>query len=530
MEPDVLQSDLRRKFAHELGSSEWVQVYLAVRQPKVQLSLASALVPNGLTAKALQHPQWDLRPDLCLPGCIQFGPGAGRVEYYRFGRNDGIEPFVLERCFHDIKPSFLELLEEFRLFHNLWCDPKAQKYFKITNAGEEYEVARIEPNGVSVRMPELKHYLGIKEMHLALYVDSIVWSDHRLAELGLTPACTDVVEDNLRYAFDVADDDLGGEGSFSRLLGKKLIPGLPKERSGIWPYDRPNDEKKQYTPFIVGLREDGSEELAPCDPHGGRYLQPVFFKREVLAKYYANPSRYSVEDGYLRCGLLWGMRIDNNHPDYIIAFLGDIGGDLPESEHPYWRSFNVVASKGMSTTQLRRSFLAEFAEPSQPDLVFKARFHAFKEKWKAAFGWELFKPLSQGDRHCLDALRVPLTTEQLEFDNQVLALSKILVDSLNEFELAHQVGAMARDLKGIQKLGRFIAARNAAAPKGPIDFLSGLQALRSSGAAHRKGPNYERAITRLGLQEKDTSAAFTTLLQKATEFLSYLESNVLPAV
>jgi len=44
----------------------------------------------------------------------------------------------------------------------------------------------------------------------------------------------------------------------------------------------------------------------------------------------------------------------------------------------------------------------------------------------------LFKPLAEEDGHYFKTLRVPLTKEQKEFDEQVLALTKIFIDSLNE--------------------------------------------------------------------------------------------------
>jgi hypothetical protein len=42
------------------------------------------------------------------------------------------------------------------------------------------------------------------------------------------------------------------------------------------------------------------------NPEAPHYLTPVFFRAEVLEKYYADPGKYSVEDGSLRCGRLWG--------------------------------------------------------------------------------------------------------------------------------------------------------------------------------------------------------------------------------
>ena len=104
--------------------------------------------------------------------------------------------------------------------------------------------------------------------------------------------------------------------------------------------------------FIVGLDENGNSIKYSCNPDGlannfgknpdsPNYLTPIFFRREVLTKYYAHSERYSVEDGYLRCQGIWGLQLDNNHNDYIIVFLGDLGRDLPSEEQMYWRSQNI---------------------------------------------------------------------------------------------------------------------------------------------------------------------------------------------
>lgn len=59
-------------------------------------------------------------------------------------------------------------------------------------------------------------------------------------------------------------------------------------------------------------------------------------------------------------------------------------------------------------------------------------FESFQQRWQEVFGWQLFLPLADEDLHFYTALRVPLTDDQAEFDSQILALTKVLVDSINE--------------------------------------------------------------------------------------------------
>jgi hypothetical protein len=83
----------------------------------------------------------------------------------------------------------------------------------------------------------------------------------------------------------------------------------------------------------------------------------------VLQKYYDNPEKYSVEDGYLRRSGSWGLRMDNDSPDRVVVFLGDLGRDLPKSERDYWRSFNVAPEGSMSQTGIRRALLERVMDP-----------------------------------------------------------------------------------------------------------------------------------------------------------------------
>lgn len=124
----------------------------------------------------------------------------------------------------------------------------------------------------------------------------------------------------------------------------------------------------------------------PGAPH---YLIPVFFRRDVLTKYYSKPELYSVKDGYLRCGGLWGLRIDNNHEKYVVVYLGDLGRDLPPGERAYWKSFNVTPDGTISDVNWKRHFLGQFTDPEKADLVFKLQFNFFQkmveEIWLANF-------------------------------------------------------------------------------------------------------------------------------------------------
>lgn len=104
-----------------------------------------------------------------------------------------------------------------------------------------------------------------------------------------------------------------------------------------------------------------------------------------------------------------------------------------QTERNYWLSFNIApAGQTVSATTFKRGFLAEFADPQKPDLVFKQEYDYFNRKFREANEWDLFLPLHPDDKHFLTGLRFLSGDNQAEFDSQLISLTKLLVDSLNE--------------------------------------------------------------------------------------------------
>jgi hypothetical protein len=180
-------------------------------------------------------------------------------------------------------------------------------------------------------------------MALAIFVDSVRSSPHTLEEPGLNETRSSMSGGSFAYRVAFVPDSFSLDKRFKTvgiLTGKKYI--LP----GPMPPENDDERPKIYQGFIIGTNTHGQPVKHTCDPEklanyfsknpdAPHYLTPVFFRTEVLSKYYADPQKYSVEDGYLRCGGLWGVRVDNDHPDYVVVWLGDLGRDLSESERNY---------------------------------------------------------------------------------------------------------------------------------------------------------------------------------------------------
>ena len=89
------------------------------------------------------------------------------------------------------------------------------------------------------------------------------------------------------------------------------------------------------------------------------------------------------------------------------------------------------------------------------------KFKADVEEWEKKYGWELFKPLCAEDEHYFKSLHLLTTTSnQKEFEEQVLALTKIFIDSLNEIKLVIDITVDKSNARGIDKLEAFLKSKN----------------------------------------------------------------------
>jgi hypothetical protein len=528
----LLQRDLITDFIPRIGKDTWQVVYAIDDRDLDTFAVFSALLEPNSVKRALKENGWDLHIGNGLPGFSQcWHKGKETTTYHRFG-TEGIRPLVVVREFRGAWPSYIELCEEFRHFHNLAEDQENQCLLDFDESGYKVEVAKISEHRVDIDFVYLRRFLAATQLYLAIYFESVRYSRIRLDDVPENQRLLEYRDTSSRYSLHVATCDFHkGFLTFSRLLGKVIIPPPPIDECGKWPFDEERAEPE--ISFIIGANPDGTlieytsnpDKLANdfgANPGAPLYLTPVYFRREVLQKYYAEPERYSVEDGYLRCLGLWGMQIDNSHPTHVVAFLGDLGRDLPYRERLHWKQYNVLPPRdaGFTETFSRRSFLAQFVEPSSVDLIFRNEYEELNNAWRNKFGWPLFLDPADEDKHIL-TIHIPTTESQRELDEQILWLTKLLVDSLNEAELVKGLAKVENE-KGIGKFERFLESKKCPHTKEIVELLRDIQKLRSTSVAHRKSRDYRETMKRLGLTGKSGPEVMKTLLNQAVGMLRTL--------
>lgn len=195
------------------------------------------------------------------------------------------------------------------------------------------------------------------------------------------------------------------------------------------------------------------------------------------------------------------------------VFLGDLGQDLPSKEQVYWKSFNLIPDeRKISRTNFERSFLGNFYDAENPEYRFKQKFRDIQKYWNKKYGWYLFLPLSIKDEHFYESIRSMLTNEQSEFDAQVLALTKATIDSINVKSLRDHLEVTDKSTKSISLIETLLERLKSPNLSALSNLLRGVQSVRSTGVAHRKGTEYDKTISKLKINDGNYSSEFDQLL------------------
>ncbi|MCY4464434.1 MAG: hypothetical protein OXE46_02740 [Chloroflexi bacterium] len=556
----LLQRKWREEVIPELGrrpNDPWIPVYKKRDDGTVRLRIDSVLIPNENIEQLLQTPEWSRQLSELEPGFTGDSPPVYRRTVVS---EDGREPLVIQRSFHKLKPDAVEILEEFRLYHNLYDDRLNSKLIRFDAGGNEVDVVKYANDLVQVRRKELRQFLAARDMSIVVFFVRQYHAGH-LVELSEQQRKSCIKRDEFVYRFEAFDhsrqEDEKPE-TYSRLRGKKVIDGLPLEKCGIWPYATEEQERmNQLAEYCIGVDENGDDILAssarygryavsmeldiPPDSVNYNFCTPVFFKREVLGKYYNEPSKYRVEDSYLRCGSLWGIDFDSDQPDFVAVLLDELGEKLPATEHAHWKAHNVPPDGNLSDPFIRMSFPSTLEEALNPGtdnsaFRFKHTLSSLSNAWSNVFGWFLFIPLTEADSHHFRKLRRPLTNEPTELQEIVLSLSILLQDQINKKELGNHIpGFQKKDAdnkakQNIPVLAEFLKSEDFADAAQYVEYLRMLQVLRSnSGTVHpRNEKKYQKAVKFFSLDIKSNVQVADEIFTTLTDFLDSLRAHFCP--
>lgn len=262
----ILQSDLTSSLLPGIGKEQWQVLYANRDEPPHTLGISCALLDEKTAARAIDHDAWDLMIGDGIPGFSHsWLDGKEIITYHRFSSRDGVRPLVLHRSFHGAFPPYVELDEEFRLYHNLAEDKVRGLLLTFDTSGREIEVVRITPNEVRVRLKHLRQFQAGTGLYVAIYIDSIRYSKIALTDIPPNEHQRVEVGYGVRWRRNVVKYDFRKHfETFSRLLSKVILAPPALDKAGVWPFKA--DDDRRVVTFIVGLDKEGNEIEYTSDP------------------------------------------------------------------------------------------------------------------------------------------------------------------------------------------------------------------------------------------------------------------------
>src|SRR5262249_50629169 len=163
--------DITKELFPSIGKTAWQLLYLSADDPDGHLGIWCALLDDKAAARAMQHDGWDLLIGDGKPGFSQSWPeGKEITTYHRFSSGENVRPLVIYRYFHGAFPKFVELDQEFRLYHDLAEDEDRGLLLAFDRSGREIEVVRVASNEVVAQLKYLRQFQAGTRFHLAVFV------------------------------------------------------------------------------------------------------------------------------------------------------------------------------------------------------------------------------------------------------------------------------------------------------------------------------------------------------------------------
>lgn len=426
-----------------------------------------------------------------------------------------LKPFVIYRHFHSYIPSRFELIQHFILYYQAFWVEEKQEFQTIETNGDVNSIAKHQSKkddfeAIYINTIYLRNYLALTKSYLIRFHDY-----RRKFEKKMPFESKDASfkSDNCSYNIEVYNESfLEDFKSYSRLLGKDIIK----------PFEKPTDKfsfiklETDYESYIYEITVNGENIEYSCnkkllssyfkDTGAPNFLTPIYFNKSVLLKYYSEPKKYTVSSHKFTCLNLWGIDLDITSEGLVQVWLGDLGS-LPKNEQLHWKQYNVPPRGTISSHRFERDFEAKFSSPSVDQSPISHLMIAYEElntAIKEKFSEELFLELTENDNHYLKTVRIPLTEEWKEFDEQIQVLAKIFCDSIN-VKLLEKISSKKidnKEIKGSISL-LYVTLEKIGIEKDNINLtieaLQAIQSIRSTGSAHRKGDKFEQSLEKYKL-------------------------------
>lgn len=503
----------------------WLTVEQLTTTDQTRDGRGCILVAPDRAAATLQHTHWAGRDlgDVEIWSDGTFEPGLTKVE-----DEVELEFFVQVRQPTGAALPVIEIAYPFLWYWDAYPANNGWEY--LNHAGRACELIRYERTSdswkVEIRALEFRQYLAACGKSAVMQVEFSRYAD----ESGFERVDDTFRNEWAHMHFAVLSDRLLRRPAFSCVMGQYILTG---QRGPRVPRFEERNQDSEYPSFVYKIDPDTHAPLKhTCDPaklgtyfdrNGDRlhYLTPVYFKREVLQPYAAEPTRYRITATHLACFNLWGIDIGFNSVGLVEVYLGDLGRSLPSDEWGHWLTHNVPPDGNMEEGRFRRDFLNQWANSKDiPGDLRRAREKA-SEVSEKLLGKPIWRPLTGHQGAEFESMVGPLNEDPASLGKSLLILPIAMVDGIDPAPLKTYLGGANKDEKSLSLLQRF--TEQLGDEDNCTAVLRKLWDFRSQGGvAHLAGSQAPRARADLGITDMTNLEAFESVVKRITDFLCAL--------
>lgn len=410
--------------------------------------------------------------------------------------NDGMESLVTIMRFDDVSPRLkqIRIYEDFIHMFHLYeeCVDNLNRVYVQFDCGERKEVIVIKKNKVRILHQFLYDFLAAKKMHLVCAIrselnmplnsmSSIKCPYTYTGEAGITEHSENLSISN--YSITVTS----GIEFQCWFKGKKVFP---YKEYGTFK----SSFDSEYEEFITGYDTNSCSYIkTPCNDDNQENAK-TFFDKKVLEKYRGNMS-VSIRPYYIDCPPFWGLKCNNNHPDYLWTRLKDLRC-IPYSEQQYWASCNIPIVEKLPNEYKYNHPVNWNDTGNLPEYQFRSLIYSVNKLWKEKFGWTLFLPTTGAQSNAINQL-FSLGDNNIEhFKTLIQIMNIVLTESINVKELNKLSYDYPEESKSIAKL-TLVLEDKGYSDHLLINFLRHLNTLRSKlSDSHRNSTNKDNRLSK----------------------------------
>lgn len=289
----------------------------------------------------------------------------------------------------------------------------------------------------------------------------------------------------------------------------------------------------EYQQFKFINLKTNKIKINTCNPNGlsydyetnnlPYYFNPVFFNKEVFAKYKINnDKKYEIDLNYIRKKNEWLLRYyTTNDEEQIFVQLRDLSF-IPSEEQIYWKSFNELPSSKMSQDSIKNFILGKWTEPD--DLTkLKINLKTFPKCTIGSDELSVWTEPPIKNQHTLNNLNYVKLNATTEWESEIQTLYLNIIDGFNTKtinRIAKKRGCYNKEHKSLKQLENCLNTLKEIPSnevKQIMDPLFELNNYRSKVISHTTGETYP---------DKNLQINFKRLISNLKVSISFLSSII----